>query len=385
MEVVVGLPACDIVFFFFFFFFSSLIFLLSVMSDGTSRELKRLLGLSDTDVKDISKGKIRIIPGSSNPRLAQSIADILKIELTPVHLGKFSNGETRCEIGRSCRGLDVYIIQSTCNSDENDNNVNDNLMELHVMINALKGASARSINAVMPIYGYARQDRKDSSRAAISARLVAKHLEASGVDRVITVDLHASQIQGFFDVPCDNLYAGPLLVRQVVREQQERKEKDPNTPELVVVSPDAGGTKRAVGIARHIGVPAAIISKQRAEAGVVAEMSLAGDVRGRRALLVDDMADTCGTLIKAAETLLEHGAVAVDAMVVHGVLSGPAMERLNECAALERLIVTDTIPQTSNMKKTAKLQVFSVAPLLAEAIRRTHFDESLHTLFSGQW
>lgn len=311
---------------------------------------------------------IKVFSGSSHPDLAKKTVERLGIDLGKAVLKKFSNQETCVEIGESVRGEDVYIIQSGCGE------VNDNLMELLIMINACKIASASRVTAVIPCFPYARQDKKDKSRAPISAKLVANMLSVAGADHIITMDLHASQIQGFFDIPVDNLYAEPAVLKWI-------KENIPEWKTCVIVSPDAGGAKRVTSIADRLNVDFALIHKERKRANEVASMVLVGDVHNRIAILVDDMADTCGTICHAAEKLKEAGASKVYAILTHGIFSGPACQRI-ENASLEALVVTNTIPQEANMKACPKIQCIDVSMILAEAIRRTHNGESVSYLFS---
>jgi len=311
--------------------------------------------------------ELKVFSGNANVGLAKRIAKILGVDLGHAKVGKFSNGETSVEIEESTRECDVFIIQPTCNP-----SVNDNLMELLIMTDAMCRASAQRITAVVPCFGYARQDKKDKARAPITGKLVANLMQTAGIHRVITVDLHASQIQGFFDIPVDNLFGEPLLVKYIKQIPGDK----------VIVSPDAGGVKRAKTIADHLDCPLVIIHKERKLANEVAGMVLVGQVKGLVCVLVDDMADTCGTLQLAAKTLMAHGATAVYACVSHGVLSGPALERINNSEITE-LVVTNSIPQEENMKKCPKLKVIDIAPMLAEAIRRTHNGESISVLFKG--
>lgn len=323
--------------------------------------------------------KLKILTGNSHPALAQKISKILNVPVSQSLVKNFSNGETRVEIKESCRGFDCYVIQPTCSSEDGKKSVNDTLMELLIMVSALRGSSAERITAVVPIYGYARQDKKDKSRAAISARLVADLMEAAGVDRVMTVDLHASQIQGFFSKPMDNLYAEDILTSHM-------KANLPSE-DLVVVSPDAGGAKRASRVACKLGadVDCAIISKERLKANEVASMRLVGSVKGRIAIIVDDMADTCGTLTLACETVKAAGAREVHAYVVHGILSGPAIERINNCKHLTSVVVTNTIPQEANLKACSKLKVVDISDLIAKAIACTHSNASISALFKSPY
>lgn len=263
---------------------------------------------------------------------------------------KFSNLETRVEIGESVRGEDVYIVQSGCGE------VNDNLMELLVMIHTCKNASAERVTAVIPCFPYARQDKKDKSRAPITAKLVANMLSVAGTDHIITMDLHASQIQGFFDIPVDNLYAEPAVLKWI-------RENIDGWQNSVIVSPDAGGAKRVTATADRLNVDFALIHKERKKANEVASMVLVGDVKDRIAILVDDMADTCGTIVHAAEKLLEAGATKIYAILTHGILSGPALARINS-ACFEAVVVTNTIPQDKHMRECQKIQVFIINDLI---------------------
>ncbi|XP_060556669.1 ribose-phosphate pyrophosphokinase 2 [Ruditapes philippinarum] len=311
---------------------------------------------------------IKVFSGSSHPDLTQKICDRLGIESGKVITKKFSNGECSVEIGESVRGEDVYIVQTGCSE------VNDMLMELLIMINACKIASACRVTAVMPCFPYARQDKKDKSRAPISAKLVANMLSTAGADHIITMDLHASQIQGFFDIPVDNLYAEPAVLKWIKDNILEWRNS-------CIVSPDAGGAKRVTSIADRLNVDFALIHKERKKANEVSAMVLVGDVKGKIAILVDDMADTCGTVCHAAEKLLEAGAVKVYAICTHGILSGPAISRINN-SMFEAMCVTNTIPQEERMKAAPKITCLDISMILAEAIRRTHNGESVSYLFS---
>ncbi|KAF7638900.1 Pribosyltran_N domain-containing protein [Meloidogyne graminicola] len=286
---------------------------------------------------------IKVFSGSSNYEMARSICDRLQLDVAKAVLKKFSNKETNVEIIESVRGEDVYIIQSGCGE------INDHLMELLIMISACKIASASRVTAVIPNFPYARQDKKDKSRAPITAKLVANMLSVAGADHIITMDLHASQIQGFFDIPVDNLYAEPAILKSI-------KETIPNWKEAVIVSPDAGGAKRVTSIADRLNVDFALIHKERKIANEVEKMTLVGDVTGKTAILVDDMSDTCGTLILAAEKLNEAGADKIFAFCVHGIFSGPAIDRLNN-SKFEAVYVTNTIPQDENMKRCSKVKI----------------------------
>lgn len=311
---------------------------------------------------------IKVFSGMSHPDLAQKICDRLGIEPGKVVTKKFSNGECCVEIGESVRGEDVYIVQSGCDE------VNDMLMELLIMINACKIASACRVTAVIPCFPYARQDKKDKSRAPISAKLVANMLSVAGADHIITMDLHASQIQGFFDIPVDNLYAEPAVLKWI-------KDTIPDWRNSCIVSPDAGGAKRVTSIADRLNVDFALIHKERKKANEVATMVLVGDVKDRIAILVDDMADTCGTFCHAAEKLTEAGASKVYAICTHGIFSGPAISRINN-SVFEAVVVTNTIPQEERMKCASKIKCIDISIILAESVRRTHNGESVSYLFS---
>lgn len=310
--------------------------------------------------------KIRVFTGNSNPVLAQKICDCLHVPLGSARVRTFSDGEIMIEITENVRGRDVYIIQSTCAP------TNNNLMELLIMTDALKRASAATITAVMPYYGYARQDRKAAPRTPITAKLVADLITTAGVDRVVTIDLHAGQIQGFFNIPVDNLYAAPVILDYLKTRFQGEK--------VVMVSPDAGGTERARAFAKRLECTLAVIDKRRTGPNVAEVMHLIGDVRGKVAIILDDMIDTAGTLTQAAKALKENGASAIYACATHGVLSGPAIERINN-SDIEEIVLTDTIPQGDKEQQTGKVRMLSVANLLAEAIRRIHEDESVSSLF----
>ena len=310
--------------------------------------------------------KIKIFSGNSNPDLAQRICDSLGVPLGSARVRRFSDGEVMVEIGENVRGRDVYVVQSTCAP------TNDNLMELLVITDALKRASAATITAVIPYYGYARQDRKAAPRTPITAKLVADLITTAGVNRVVTIDLHAGQIQGFFNIPVDNLYAAPVILNYL---------KDRFSGEQVVmVSPDAGGTERARAFAKRLEYSLAVIDKRRTGPNVAEVMHLIGDVRDKIAIILDDMVDTAGTLTQAAKALKANGAKAIFACATHGVLSGPAIERIN-ASDIEEIVLTDTIPGGTRANLTSKIKMLSVAELLAEAIRRIHEDESVSSLF----
>ena len=309
--------------------------------------------------------KLRVFTGNSNVSLSHMICEHLGIPLGKAQVKKFSDGEINVEINESVRGMDVFVVQSTCPP------VNDHLMELLILIDALKRASASRISAVIPYYGYARQDKKVFPRASISAKLVADLITTAGASRLLTIELHASQIQGFFNIPVDHLYASPMLLDYL----KERFQRD-----LVIVSPDAGGVERARAFAKRLNVALAIIDKRRDMPNVAEVMYIIGDVRGKDSILLDDMVDTGGTLSNAALALKEEGVENVYAYCTHPVLSGRAIDRLME-SPLQEVIVTDTIPLRGEAVSCKKLKVLSVAPLLAEAIKRIHRDESVSSLF----
>ena len=308
---------------------------------------------------------IKLFACNSNIPLAEKIAAQLGLPLSKCTVSTFSDGEITVSIGETVRGSDVFIIQSTCTP------VNNNLMELLIMIDAMKRASAGRITAVIPYFGYARQDRKSKSRDPISAKLVADLITAAGADRVLTMDLHAAQIQGFFNIPLDHLEGMPILSQYV-----ERKELE----DLVIVSPDLGSVNRARKIANRLDVPIAIIDKRRPKPNVSEIMNIIGDIKDKNLLIIDDIIDTAGTLCNAANALKERGAKSVRACATHGILSGPAIERIQE-SALEELILLDTIPLPEE-KKLAKIKVESVAPIFAQAIQRIYADQSVSTLFN---
>jgi len=310
--------------------------------------------------------KIRVFTGNSNPALAQKICDFLHVPLGAARVRTFSDGEIMIEVTENVRGRDVYIVQSTCAP------TNNNLMELLIMTDALKRASAATITAVIPYYGYARQDRKAAPRTPITAKLVADLITTAGVDRVVTIDLHAGQIQGFFNIPVDNLYAAPVILEYLKNRFKGEK--------VVMVSPDAGGTERARAFAKRLECTLAVIDKRRTGPNVAEVMHLIGDVRDKIAIILDDMIDTAGTLTQAAKALKENGARAIYACATHGVLSGPAIERINN-SDIEEIVLTDTIPLGDKEQQTGKVRMLSVADLLAEAIRRIHEDESVSSLF----
>ena len=310
-----------------------------------------------------------LFTGNANPVLAQEIATHLNVELGRASVGRFSDGEVTVEIQQNVRARDVFVVQPTCCP------TNENLMELLIMVDALKRASARRITAVIPYFGYARQDRRPrSTRVPISAKVVANLLETVGVERLLTMDLHADQIQGFFDIPVDNIYASPVLLSDL---------KGKNYNNLVVVSPDVGGVVRARALAKQLGCDLAIIDKRRPAANVSEVMHVIGEIEGRNCVIMDDMIDTAGTLVKAAEVLKERGARSVFAYCTHPVFSGPAIERIQK-SMLDEVVITNTIPLHDSAKATGKIRQLSVAFLFAETIRRISDGESVTSLFAEQ-
>jgi ribose-phosphate pyrophosphokinase len=309
--------------------------------------------------------QIRIFTGNANPALTKDVCECLGTQPGEISAKPFADGEMQVQILENVRGVDAFAIQPTCTP------VERNLFELLLMIDALKRASAERITAVLPYYGYARQDRKDKPRVPISAKLVASLLERAGADRILSLDLHAAQIQGFFDIPVDHLFAAPVMIehfRSVV------------LPNITVVSPDAGGVERARAFAKRLNAPLAIIDKRREQANVAEVMNIIGDVRGRNCIMVDDLIDTAGTLVKGAEALIHAGADSVSACATHAVLSGPAVKRIEESALLE-VIVTNSIPLKEEARRCDKIRQLSVAPLLARAIQSIHEGGSISTLF----
>ncbi len=312
------------------------------------------------------KNQLQVFAGNSNPELVRQVCSFLDVPVGKADVRRFSDGEVMVEIDENVRGGDVFVIQSTSTP------VNDHLMELLLMLDALRRASAKRVTAVIPYYGYARQDRKVSPRVPISAKLVADLIQAAGASRVLTLDLHAGQIQGFFDVPVDNLYATPVIfnyVRELLGGES-----------VTVVSPDPGGVERARAFAKRLQAGLAIIDKRRLRANEVAEMRVVGEVAGEHAIIVDDIVDTAGTLATAAGALKDAGAASVLACCTHPVLSGPAIERIDG-SALSKLLVTDTIPLQESGRACSKIEVLSIAHLLGEAILRTHREESISSLF----
>jgi len=311
-----------------------------------------------------------VFTGNANPALAQDIAKNLGIELGAATVGRFSDGEVTVELHQNVRARDVFVVQSTCAP------TNENLMELLIMVDALKRASAERISAVIPYFGYARQDRRPrSSRVPISAKVVANLLQTVGVERVLTMDLHADQIQGFFDIPVDNIYASPVLLGDLRQKNYEN---------LMVVSPDVGGVVRARALAKQLNCDLAIIDKRRPKANVSEVMHVIGDIEGRNCVIMDDMIDTAGTLVKAAEVLKQRGAKQVYAYCTHPILSGPAIERIARGSVLDEVVVTNTIPLSDAAKACGRVRQLSVAPLIAETIQRISRGESVMSLFSDQ-
>lgn len=309
---------------------------------------------------------MKILTGNSNPELAEAIAAYLNMPLAKAAVKRFSDQEVFVEIHENVRGEDVFLVQPT------NFPANDHMMELLVTIDALRRASARRITAVIPYFGYARQDRKPGPRTPISAKLVANLITTAGADRVLTIDLHAGQIQGFFDIPTDNLYAMPVLVRDLKEKYAGKK--------TMIVSPDVGGVVRARAYAKRLDAPIAIIDKRREAAGVSEVMHIVGDVKGYHCVLVDDIVDSAGTLCNAAKALASAGASSVSAYVAHGVLSGPAYERI-ENSVMDELVITDTIRPTDSCNANPKIRVVTVAPLLAEAMNRIAHETSVSSLF----
>ncbi|MEC7274754.1 MAG: ribose-phosphate pyrophosphokinase [Bdellovibrionota bacterium] len=311
--------------------------------------------------------RIVLVSGNSNRNLASKISDFLDVSLVDPQLVRFANGEIFCEMEKNVRGADVFVIQSTCTP------VNDNLMELLIMVDALKRASAASITAVIPHYGYSRQDRKVSPRTPISAKLVADLLTTAGTTRVITMDLHAGQIQGFFNIPFDNIYASPVISDYI--EQSLIQENS------IFVSPDAGGVERVRHYAKKLKRDIAMIDKRRTGKNVAKAMNIVGDVKGKECIIIDDMIDTAGTLVEACKALKENGATKVYACATHPIFSDPALTRIQESDELDRVIVTDTIPLSPRGQEIDKIKVLSTAELLSKAIHRTFNNDSVSSLF----
>jgi ribose-phosphate pyrophosphokinase len=309
----------------------------------------------------------KVFAGNSNRPLAERICQYLKRPLSKADVGRFSDGEIQVEIGENVRGFDVFVIQSTCPPG------NDHLMELLIMCDALKRASAASITAVIPYYGYSRQDRKVAARTPITAKLVADLLATAGTSRVVSMDMHAGQIQGFFNIPTDHLYASPVFL-------EDLRKRFPATDDVVIVSPDAGGVERARAYSKRLNCPLAIIDKRRPRPNASEVMNLIGDVKGKSAIIVDDIVDTGGTLAQGAAALLEKGAKAVFAYIVHPILSGPAITRITE-SALTELVVSDTVPLSRSAQDCKKIRQIGTERLFGEAIARIYRAESLSSLF----
>lgn len=309
---------------------------------------------------------MKLIAGNSNLPLAQDIANYLKTDLVDATIKRFADNEVFVEIHENIRGKDVFLIQSTSFP------ANDNIMETLVMIDALKRASAKRITTVIPYFGYARQDRKPAPRTPISAKLVANIITAAGADRVLCLDLHAGQIQGFFDIPVDNLYSGPVFTKDILQRFQPDN--------LTIVSPDVGGVVRARWIAKHAGAGLAIVDKRREKAGVSEVMNVIGEVEGRECILVDDIVDSAGTLCNAAAALKEQGAKSVHAYVTHGVLSGPALERVRN-SVLTELVITDSIRPDDELRNIKNIRILPISPLMAEAVERIANETSVSSLF----
>ena len=310
--------------------------------------------------------KVSIFSGNANPALAQEIAQVLETPLGQCRVSRFSDGETFCEIRENVRGVDTYIVQPTCSP------VNDNVMELLIMADALRRASAGSITAVLPYYGYARQDRKVAPRTPITSKLVADLIVESGINRVVCVDLHAGQIQGFFNIPFDHLYALPVFLEDYLKKKFAAS--------ACVVSPDAGGVERARAYSKRLGASLAIIDKRRERANVSEVMHLIGDVDGKDCIIVDDLVDTAGTLCNAARALRDHGAKSVVACITHAVLSGPAVQRIVD-SQIDELVTTNSIPLAPEAAASGKIKQVSIGRLLGEAIRRIHHSDSVSSLF----
>jgi ribose-phosphate pyrophosphokinase len=311
--------------------------------------------------------KLKLFTGNSNKELAEKMGDYLGIALGDAEVYNFSDGETFININENVRGCDIFLIQSTSNP------VDKNLMELLIMIDAMKRASANRITAVIPYYGYARQDRKTASRVPITAKLVADIITTAGANRVLSMDLHAGQIQGFFNIPVDHLYAAPVLLEYI-------KEKKYNPSDIVVVSPDAGAVERSRAFAKHLGANLAIIDKRRVKANVAEIMNVIGDVKNKTAIMLDDMIDTAGTITQGADALSNNGAREVIAMATHGVLSGEAMVKIDN-SPIKELIITDTINQKNRQALSSKIKILSVANILGEAVKRIHDEDSVSSLF----
>jgi len=309
---------------------------------------------------------MHIISGNSNPILANQISKELKVKIIDVTVTRFSDQEVFVEINENVRGKNIFVIQSTSMP------ANDHIMELLITIDALKRASASTVTAIIPYFGYARQDRKVGPRTPISAKLIADILTTAGIDRLLTIDLHAGQIQGFFDIPVDNLYAAPVITKDIIKNYKNR--------DLVIISPDVGGVVRARGIAKRINGDLAIVDKRRDKANESEVMNIIGDINNRDCIIVDDIVDTAGTLCNAAEALIDAGAKSVSAYISHGVLSGPAIERIKN-SKLNELVITDSIAPSKLILDASNIRILNLAPLIAEAIRRISSDSSVSSLF----
>jgi ribose-phosphate pyrophosphokinase len=335
--------------------------------------LATTLSLPNLDLSAVVQGviadegfnKVKVFSGRAHSELATEIAQYLGTALSPITIKNFSDGETYVKVEESVRGYDVFVVQPTCSP------VNNNIIELLIMIDALKRASANTITAIIPYYGYARQDRKNVGREAISAKLMADLIATAGATRVVAMDLHTGQLQGFFNILTDHLYATPVLYRYIKEKQLDN---------LVVVSPDAGGVERARVFAKKLNCPIAIVDKRRAAHNVAEVYNVIGDVKGKNAILVDDIIDTAGTICAAGELLAKEGAQRVFAMAAHPVFSGPAIERLSQ-SVFDEVIVTNSLPLTDAAKQVSKIKALSIAPLMAEAIRRIHDDRSVSEMF----
>jgi len=317
-------------------------------------------------VRAMNPDRIKIFSGSANPSLAEAMCRQLGLEVGQIKLKRFSDGEINLQLLENVRGADCFVVQPTCSP------VEFHLMEILCMMDALKRSSAERITAVLPYYGYGRQDRKDKPRVPISAKLVASLLETAGADRIMALDLHAAQIQGFFDVPVDHLFFRPVMIDYF---------KPQNVEDLTVVSPDAGGVERARSVAKRLNAPLAIIDKRREEANVAEVMNVIGDVSGQNCLIVDDLIDTAGTLVRGSEALLEYGAKSVSACATHAVLSGPAVERI-AASAIQEVIFSNSIPLSDEAARCGKIRQLSVAPLLARAVQSIHEETSVSILFA---
>jgi ribose-phosphate pyrophosphokinase len=316
-------------------------------------------------VRAMNPDRIKIFSGSANPALVEEMCSCLGLPLGQIKLKRFSDGEINLQLLENVRGADCFVVQPTCSP------VEFHLMEVLCMMDALKRSSAERITAVVPYYGYGRQDRKDKPRVPISAKLVASLLETAGADRIMALDLHAAQIQGFFNVPVDHLFFRPVMIDYF---------KPLNTANLMVISPDAGGVERARSVAKRLNAKLAIIDKRREDANVAEVMNVIGDVTGQHCLIVDDLIDTGGTLVKGAEALLNHGAAAVSACATHAVLSGPAVQRIQE-SAIQQVVFSNSIPLSAEAKACGKIRQLSVAPLLARAVQSIHEETSVSILF----